>query len=392
MTTVGIVGAGQLGSMLAMSILDLGADVRFFDSDPEAPGRRFGHLTVGDYADRQQVAQFARECDVLTYEFENVSAEGLSAVTNVPILPSIDVLRTCQHRLAEKQFLAAAGLPHVRFTALGIGDDLAHVARDFGLPCILKTQTGGYDGKGQMRLHDAHSLDVGQEWVHSVPCVLEQSLELAWEASCIIAVDARDRIAFPVFENIHRDHILDFTVVPARLSRGVCDAMTAIAEAAAQKLGVNGLLTVEFFGTHKPSPGAANVDGTFVMVNELAPRPHNSGHVTRNACNLSQYDALARTLVGAPLHRPELLPGGWCMANLLGDVWLSQHRVGGALDWHQWQQHPEVASIVLYGKQEARDKRKMGHFVTHAPSSDKALSAAQMFRQLLRRPTVAESR
>jgi 5-(carboxyamino)imidazole ribonucleotide synthase len=248
--------------------------------------------------------------------------------------------------------------------------------RRFGLPCIAKSVLGGYDGKGQHKLLSPAGIDALPQ---SAPggWVLEEVLELESEVSCLVARDAKSAVSFPIFENLHAHHILDLTVIPARIDPLLQDEARKVADGIARALGLVGLLTVEFFiGTGRDGERR-------LYVNELAPRTHNSGHVTRQACTVSQFDALARILTGTPLTAPELHSGGWCMGQLLGDVWLAQGRTGGPLDLSAWRAFPEVVDVYLYGKREARKRRKMGHFVVHAPTADEAVAKALAFRAAL---------
>jgi len=249
-------------------------------------------------------------------------------------------------------------------------------ARAFGLPCIAKSALGGYDGKGQHRLTSEADLAALPE---AAPggWVLEEVLALEAEVSCIVASDGAQAFTFPVFENVHRHHILDLTLLPARVAPEVRDEARRVALGIARALEVRGLLTVEFF------LGAGRDGVTRLYVNELAPRVHNSGHVTRQACTVSQFDALARILAGVPLHEPKLHSGGWCMGQLLGDVWLAQGRDGGPLDLSAWRHFPDVVDVYVYGKRHARPNRKMGHFVVRADTPDAAQVRALAFREAL---------
>lgn len=379
MRRVGILGGGQLGLMLAEAVQQLDGDVRVFDPDPDCPcALRLPKVVTAPYEDAAALARFTAGCDLLTYEFENVPAKPLRSLPGAPpILPSLNVLEITQDRIREKEFLRAEGLPVARFAAVREGDDARAAAHALGTPLVLKTAQGGYDGKGQHRIAHPEDLDRVPD---PRPWVLEEVVDIALEVSCIVARDAGGaEIAFPLFENVHRDHVLDTTLLPARVPPDVAARVREVALASARALGVVGLLTVEFFLAR------ANDGGLRVLVNEFAPRPHNSGHVTRNACSLSQYDALARVLLGVPLTEPEpLAPGAFVMGNLLGDVWLAQGRT--TLDLSAWARHPRVVDVYLYGKREARPRRKMGHFVVHAPTADEALAAARAFRTDLATP------
>jgi len=392
MRRVGILGGGQLGTMLAEALFHLDAPVTIYDADPSAPACvRFKDTLVAPWSDLAAIEAFAARCDVVTYEFEHIDATPLRALANgPPIVPSIQVLEITQDRAREKEFLAAKGLPHVHFAVVRTEAELRDGARAFGWPFILKTIRGGYDGKGQFHIAGHEDLDAAilalRERGSNFHCVLEEIVDLQLEVSAIVARSERDEAVFPLFENAHSGHILDLTVVPARVPREVAEVVQEVALATASAIDLHGLLTIEFFVGRTPARRSVGreVGGLSVYVNELAPRPHNSGHVTRNACTMSQYDALARVLSGVPLTPPRINgSGAWCMGNLLGDVWIAQARE--RLDLSCWKDHPDVVDVVLYGKREARARRKMGHFVTHAETAERAIDAARAFREALSR-------
>ena len=373
---VGILGGGQLGLMLAESLRKLDEDAWVLEPDPEAPcALRLSNVVPRPFTDAEALAGFFGRVRVATYDSENIPSSALTPHA-AQLAPSLRVLRVSQDRAQEKRFLEEGGFGPVQHRVVAPGEDVAAAARAFGFPLIAKAALGGYDGKGQYRLRTEADL------AHLPPTapggwVLEEVLALRGELSCIVARSAEADFTFPVFENLHRDHILDLTVLPARLDPGWQVEARRTALAIARALDVTGLLTVEFFlGT-----GRDGVERLFV--NELAPRVHNSGHVTRQACTVSQFDALARILTGTPLTAPELHAGAWCMGQLLGDVWLAQGRRGGPLDLSAWRAFPEVVDVYLYGKREARQRRKMGHFVVHAPTADEAVAKALAFRAAL---------
>lgn len=382
MKRVGILGGGQLGLLLAEAVDQLDAEARVYDPDPGCPAaRRLANVTTADWFDARELSRFASTCDVLTYEFENVPVAPLHALGGaVPIVPGIGILETTQDRVREKEFLRKEGLPVVRFAAVREGDDPHAAAEEIGFPLIAKTARGGYDGKGQHRIEShAELAELGMPR----PWVFEEPIDIAAELSCIVARAANgSEFAFPLFENEHREHVLDLTLVPAGVEPAVAEQVRRVALASARAMGVVGLLTVEFFvGRSRSGEGGVRSGGFEVFVNEFAPRPHNSGHVTRNACSLSQYDALARVLLGIPLVPPEpLAPGAFVMGNLLGDVWLAQGASGLDLDLSAWARHPRVIEVYLYGKREVRARRKMGHFVVHAADAEEAIAAARAFR------------
>lgn len=382
MARVGILGGGQLGLMLAEALRKLNTEVVVIEPDAEAPcAQRLANVMQRPLDDAAALAEFFSRCDVATYDSENIPSDPL-APHAAKLVPSLEVLRVSQDRAKEKAFLASRGFRLAASRVVAPGEDVRAAAKAFGFPCIAKSLRGGYDGKGQHRLQgeaDLAALPAGPSgWV------LEEVLTLSAELSCIVARsgDRRD-FTFPVFENLHQHHILDLTVVPARITPALQQEAREAALAVARALGVVGLLTVEFF------IGAGRDGVQRLYVNELAPRVHNSGHVTRQACTVSQFDALARICSGVPLSSPELHGGGWCMGQLLGDLWLAQGRTGGPLDLSAWKDFPEVVDVYLYGKREARSRRKMGHFVVHAPTADQAAARAVAFREALvrvRRP------
>jgi len=387
--TVGILGGGQLGAMLAERLRARGARIRVFDPDPLAPGiaRCADGATIAPWSDDTAVTRFASDCDVLTCEFENVPAAAARvAARHVPLFPDPRVLAIAQHRVLEKEFLRKEGFPHARFATTRRAEGLVPAAEALGYPLVVKTAVGGYDGKGQRSVTSpaelaAFAADARRAGFGDVGFVLEERIKLDVEISCIVARSGSgEEVVFPVFENLHRDHALDFSIVPARVSVAIAEAAQRIATAAARALGAVGLLTVEFFIARSALRGDLTeaLDGATLLVNEIAPRPHNSGHVTRVACSMDQFDALARVLLGVPLERPQLVhTGAFCMANLFGEHCRNgappPALVGARPD-------PSISEVVLYGKGEPRPRRKMGHFSVHAATADAALATARSLR------------
>ncbi|MDP1821725.1 MAG: ATP-grasp domain-containing protein [Archangium sp.] len=377
MPTVGILGGGQLGLMLAESLDRLGHDVVVLEADADSPcAQRRSNVISGGPGDPTALATFFSRVDIATFDSENTPAPPL-APWAAKLAPSLRVLEITQDRAKEKTFLRDQGFRTVKFELVAPGADVKAAVHRFGLPCIAKSVLGGYDGKGQHRL-------LTETDVSALPAsapggwVLEEVLQLESEVSCLVARDARSSVTFPIFENLHAHHILDLTVLPARVAPALQDEARQVADGIARALDLVGLLTVEFFiGTGRD--GARRL-----YVNELAPRVHNSGHVTRQACTVSQFDALARILAGVPVVQPEVHRGAWCMGQLLGEVWLAQGRTGGALDLTAWKDFPDVVDVYVYGKREARAQRKMGHFVVHADTPERAMERAVLFRQRLR--------
>ncbi|MFN0026271.1 MAG: 5-(carboxyamino)imidazole ribonucleotide synthase [Acidimicrobiales bacterium] len=343
--TVGILGTGQLGRMLALAARRMGVKVLTLGED--AVGS-----PCGDVAEPlTDVEAFLRRADVVTTEFENVDPAVLNAARLAR--PSGEVVGTCQNRAREKAFLRHAGLPTVDHQPLDRVDLAALEA--FGYPAVAKTAAFGYDGKGQWLLH--HPNDVASVPADAGPFVLERLVELAAELSVVIARGADGAVAvYPAIENQHRHHILDVSIAPARLPDTVLERAAVLATAVAEALGAVGVLCVEFFLT---------VGGELV-VNEIAPRPHNSGHLTIEAAPTSQFEQQLRAACGLPLgattpFRPA------AMANLLGDLWAD-----GEPDWAAALAVPGV-SLHRYGKGEARPGRKMGHLTAVASTPAEAL-------------------
>jgi 5-(carboxyamino)imidazole ribonucleotide synthase len=373
---IGILGGGQLGLMLAEALDRLGRDTVILEPDPDAPcATRRGNVLARPFDEPQALEELFRRVTVATFDSENIPSAPLARYV-AQLAPSLNVLQVSQDRAREKTFLAARGFRPVAFRVVPAGEDVRAAVNSFGLPAIAKSALGGYDGKGQHRL--ATEADVAA-LPETAPggWVLEEVLTLTAEVSCIVASDGQSAFTFPVFENLHRHHILDLTVLPARVPAEVRDEARRVALGIAKALEVRGLLTVEFF------VGSGRDGVPRLYVNELAPRVHNSGHLTRQACTLSQFDALARILAGVPVHEPKLHSGGWCMGQLLGDVWLAQGRDGGPLDLSAWRHFPDVLDVYVYGKRKARPNRKMGHFVVRADSADEAQARALAFREAL---------
>jgi 5-(carboxyamino)imidazole ribonucleotide synthase len=392
MKRVGILGGGQLGLMTAEAVRKLGARVHIYDKDSLAPALFAAEKAyIGSWTDEDLLTQFFENCDVVTYEFENIETPVLKKIAEKfpgKLKPSLSVLEITQNRTLEKQFLRQHRLPCADFKVVQKLASIRDASSEFGFPFVLKRCVGGYDGKGQWLVESESSLRTLLESFNGnepYEYVLEDFLPLSTEASVIVARQNQKEVCFPVMENIHQHHILAYTLCPSRLPGIVQDRMQALAVEAARKLDIEGLLTVEFFLTKdKPRLGPGMKEGDYhIFINEFAPRPHNSGHLTRNACAMSQFDALARILVGVPLTSPDLLSSKtFCMGNLLGDIWLTQGR--SDLSLKAWKQNPHVVEVFTYGKIEPKPQRKMGHFTLSASGPDEALNAAKFFKQALR--------
>ncbi|MBA3855268.1 MAG: hypothetical protein C0507_00015 [Cyanobacteria bacterium PR.3.49] len=395
MATVGILGGGQLGMLLAESIYRYGGTVAVYDPDVNAPAHRLAAKSfMKPFTDSDALTEFFNFSDVVTYEFENVESAPLYPLAKVkPILPSVKVLAICQDRIQEKEFLRDNNLPYANFATAKTIRHLEKEARAFQRPFIIKTARGGYDGKGQWLINTTAELETLLDDTDLLKhegsgFVIESVINIAMEVSCIVVRNPSGKdYVYPVFENMHKNHILDFTVFPARLPLEVADKLQDIALATAKKMDVHGLLCIEFFLSHRRSPNSSGITvGDWnIYINEMAPRPHNSGHVTRVASSVSQFDSLARVLLNIPLAQPKGLErGSYCMGNLLGDVFLAQGTNGKKpLNLQALDAFPEVVDVVIYGKHEAREKRKMGHFVTLGDTADEAHNQAVRFRESL---------
>jgi 5-(carboxyamino)imidazole ribonucleotide synthase len=365
--TIGVLGGGQLGRMLAQAAQTLGYRVHIFDPVGPCPAGALANAeTNASYEDTAALTAFARECHVITYEFENIPAAPLAALAAiVPLHPRAEVLHTTQNRQREKAWLRANGFPHVRY-AEALDGDIPPAVAEVGWPCVVKTADFGYDGKGQMKLTDARELEAAAAIFRGRRCVVERWVDFSCEVSVIVARSTTGETkAFPVAENIHTRHILDFSIVPARIDPAVARAAEILASAIAEKLGVVGLLAVEMFV-------ATNGE---LLVNELAPRPHNSGHWSIDGCETSQFEQHVRAVCGLSLGGVAVR-APTVMVNILGDAWKwREQKVVGDPNWAAILAAPQ-AKLHLYGKTDPRPGRKMGHFTVRADALETALAQA----------------
>lgn len=366
-STLGVLGGGQLGRMFTVAARTMGYDVCVFDPDPASPAAALASEHIrADFDDGSALARFARRCAAVTAEFENVPAAALRALAaSVPVRPGAEAVAVTQDRIAEKRFVRDLGVPVAPFYAIADAQDLSAAARCVAFPALLKRSRLGYDGKGQVTVAHESALASAFASLGNVPCVLEQKLALDCEVSLVLARGCDGAVAeFPLSENRHRNGILDMSIVPARISPALAREARTIAGKLAAALDYCGILTVEFF-----------VVGGALLVNELAPRPHNSGHFTLDACVTDQFEQQVRTLCGLALGDPRLLTPA-VMVNLLGDAWSR-----GTPPWDTLL--AADTKLHLYGKREARAGRKMGHFTCVAATVDAALAAAERHRRHL---------
>ena len=369
--TLGVLGSGQLGRMFALAARRMGYRVHTFSPERDTPtGQVADEETAAPYEDLDAARAFARVVDAVTFEFENVPAATVEAVAEItPTRPSGSVLHTTQHRVREKTFLSARGFPVTRFRHVTTLDGLLDALDATGLPAVLKTAGFGYDGKGQRLIRSAAEAEAAFASLAGREAILEAFVPFEREVSVIAARGSSGAVAnFGVCENSHARHILDYTVAPARVAPAVARAATEMAESLLAELGVVGVLCVEMFLT---------ADGK-LFVNELAPRPHNSGHFTIDACRTSQFEQQVRAACDLPLGSTEQLRPA-AMANLLGDLWGA-----GEPDWGAALSDPTV-KLHLYGKRHARPGRKMGHLTALAPTPADALAAVLAARERLTR-------
>ncbi len=390
-STIGILGSGQLGRMLALAARQMGYRVHVFSPEKDSPAGQIADVEfAAAYTDIPTLTQFAQGVDVITYEFENVPAETAHAAAALtPLYPGPHVLHIAQNRLREKQFCHDHGLPVTPFAPINTLEDIAAALPHLGLPAILKTTTSGYDGKGQVLLRslaDAREL-VGSEQSpisslsvsqslnlplsHSptpppTPFILEAFIPFTHEIS-VVAARGRDGAFahFGAIENEHRRHILDISIAPARLAPAVAAEAVTLTQRLMEALDVIGVLCVEFFVTQEGQ----------LLINEMAPRPHNSGHLTLDACTTSQFEQQLRAICGLPLgdttyHHPA------AMINLLGDLWANNEP-----NWSSALALPGV-KLHLYGKHEPRRGRKMGHITALAETGN---AAAMLVREARKR-------
>lgn len=370
---LGMLGGGQLGRFFVIAAHEMGYKVTVLDPDRNSPAGKIADVHLcAKYDDEAALKQMAETCQAVTTEFENVPAATLDALAaSVPVHPSGRVVAIAQHRVSEKNFLKNAGLPVAPFVVIDSDTDIPADDSDI-YPAILKVSRFGYDGKGQARVANAVEAkqafaDFGRE-----ECVLEKMLKLDYEVSVVLARDVNGNVAtFPTAENSHLNGILDVSIVPARGSDAVNHQAQKLAISVAEKLEYTGVLGVEFF-----------VCGSELLVNEIAPRPHNSGHYTIDACVTNQFEQQVRVMTGLPLGSSRQHSAA-VMVNLLGDAW--PDNAAGAKDEPAWQLAFANAQLKmhLYGKHEARNGRKMGHFTVINTSRDEAIKQALQVRSEL---------
>jgi 5-(carboxyamino)imidazole ribonucleotide synthase len=345
--------------MFAIEARKMGYRVHTFSPYTGTPTGQVADIeTCAEYEDVDRVKEFARSVDVITFEFENVPSATVNAASEfAEVHPKGEILHTTQNRLREKTFLSGSGFPVTPFHHVTSIDDLQRAAAQLGTPCVLKTAGFGYDGKGQSKIRTAEDIESAFAEIDGADAILEAFVEFKKEVSVVCARDlAGNFVHYGVIENEHSNHILDVSFAPAVVSDGVFKNAVEIARRIAEELDYVGTLCIEYFLTHDDQ----------LLVNELAPRPHNSGHLTFDACVASQFEQQVRAVCGLPLGSTEFYRPA-AMLNLLGDVW-----AGGEPPWEKALEDDSV-KLHLYGKTDPRPGRKMGHLTALAESAAKAV-------------------
>jgi 5-(carboxyamino)imidazole ribonucleotide synthase len=369
-STIGVLGSGQLGRMFAISARRMGYRVHTFSPESDTPTGQVADFEIcAEYQDLDAVKKFAKNVDVITFEFENVPFETVEVAEKfAPVRPNGEILHITQNRLREKTFLAQNGFPVTPFRHVKTLNELQKSIEEIGAPAVLKTAGFGYDGKGQTKIKSVGDIETAFANLNGNEAVLEAFVEFEKEVSVVAARDLRGHFAhYGVIENVHANHILDVSFAPAFVSKKTEKEAVEIAREILEKLDVIGVLCVEFFLTKDEK----------LLVNELAPRPHNSGHLTVDACVTSQFEQQLRTVCGLPLGATDLYKPA-AMANLLGDLWET-----GEPNWQKALQFPEV-KLHLYGKAEARSGRKMGHLTALSETVEEAIKVVKKARVALK--------
>ncbi len=371
-STIGVFGSGQLGRMFAIEARKMGYRVHTFSPESDTPTGQVADIeTAASYDDLDAVRDFARKIDVVTFEFENVPSATVDAAAEfVDVHPRGEILHTTQNRLREKNFLLENGFPVAPFHQIRTLDDLYRATQVIGAPAVLKTAGFGYDGKGQTKIMSVDDSDTAIKSLDGNEGILEAFVDFEKEVSVVCARDQKgDFVHYGVIENEHSNHILDISFAPAMVSEQVYTQAVEITRNIADSLGYVGTLCIEFFVT---------LDGKLI-VNEIAPRPHNSGHLTFDACVTSQFEQQLRAVCGLPLGSTEFYRPA-AMANLLGEVWQN-----GEPNWEAAASFPNV-KLHLYGKTDPRPGRKMGHLTAMSETRQEAVDVVRRARARLAEP------
>ncbi len=369
--TIGIVGNGQLGRMSCIEAKKMGYTVLIYGPGKNSPAGQVADVEIdGDYTDLNSLSDFAKRCDVITFEFENIPSLSLEKIKEItPIHPDPSVIQIAQNRISEKNWFVDNGFPTTPFFEIRSSDESKTAFQKWNSKAVLKTSMFGYDGKGQVKIQSGDQAESAWDLLKTDSAILEKWVEFTHELSVIVARNESGEVkTYPVFENSHRNHILDVTIFPSRLSESVSKQARQIAEELAVKIGLIGLLTIEFFLTNSGE----------LLINELAPRPHNSGHVTFDVCMTSQFQQHIRAVCNLPLGNTEPLQNG-IMINILGDSWID-----GEPDWNKLLQIDGL-NLHLYGKTDPKPARKMGHVTI---SGEDLFEKGNLARGILKIPAI----
>ncbi len=365
--TLGMLGGGQLGRMFTIAARNMGYKVIVLEPDTGSPaGQLADKHIVAAYDDENALRELSEQCDVITTEFENIPADVLNKLAEtLPVHPSAAAVEKAQDRIVEKEFILSCGLLPVPYGVINTNSDIATATKDLNFPAILKTARFGYDGKGQQTINSADEVEAAFKETGQVSCVLEQRIDLDCEISVVLGRNQHGKShCFPVSENVHKDGILYQSICPAKVDENIITAAQAAAKRLADKLDYIGVLAVEFFVTQQGE----------LLVNEMAPRTHNSGHFTIDACLTSQFEQQVRMICGLPFGDSKLL-SPIVMTNMLGDLWIGKNEKMSEPKWNNLLENTKT-KLHLYGKAEARKGRKMGHFCTLGESVEEAQEQA----------------
>ncbi len=371
--TLGIIGGGQLGKMMGIEAKRMSLNLAYLDPDKTCPASTIADiLFISDYKDEKSILDLAQESNVLTYEIELANSSVLKGLESkgLPVHPSPAVLNTIQNKLRQKKFLKSKGIPVPEFEEVTSIDQARRICKDFHYPLVLKACEDSYDGRGNYVVRSASDIDKGIRYFEGRKCMIEKFIHFTKEVSIMVARNTRGQItSFPVVRNIHKNNILDTTIVPAGLNRRVEANARSIAEKVVKSLKGVGIFGIEMF-----------LDDNKLMINEIAPRPHNSGHYSIDACSVSQFELHIRAILGLPLVKPRLM-SPVVMTNILGiPNYTGEYSLTGidkALAIPGMKLH-------LYGKRITKPQRKLGHFTITAESIEEALSRTRRVRKLLR--------
>ncbi len=371
MKTVGIFGGGQLGSMLSHSLFKLDANVAVFDENTQTPCSRQVNLFFGEkYNDLEKLKEFNKLTDIITYEFENIPYDTIAFFKD-KCLPNADVLKICQNRIYEKDFLAQNDLPIVNYLTVGKFADLDKINNSLNFPFIIKSASGGYDGKSQFIINDESEFNICKTNLKNkpgfFPCIVEEKVDLYKEVSLIIGRSISGKIInYPIIENFHKQNVLAYSVYPAQIDNTIHKKIVEYGHKLVKAINLTGLIVIELFLSKE-------LDNIKIYINELAPRPHNSGHLTIKAFNYSQFDLLAKILLQLPVYKPKfILNGSVCMVNIFGDSYLNSK--SGNLNLNDCFKCSNLIDFNLYGKLKPASARKMGHLTVLSENNQTAIN------------------